>query len=43
MPARKSAGQCRDACTYGRIKQEMLAERLARIKPMPRDGIAEAW
>jgi hypothetical protein len=42
MPARKIAGQGGNARTYGRIKQEMLAERLARIKPMPRDGIAKA-
>jgi hypothetical protein len=43
MPARKIAGQGGNARTDRRIKQEMLSERLARIKPMPRDGIAEAW
>jgi hypothetical protein len=43
MSALKIAGHCRDAGTDRRIKQEMLAKRLARIKPMPRDGITEAW
>jgi hypothetical protein len=43
MPARKITREGSNACTHGRIKQEMLAECLARIKPVPRDGIAEAW
>jgi hypothetical protein len=42
MPPRKIAGQgCNPRADAG-IKQEMLTKRLARIKPMPRNSLAQA-